>query len=216
MAMLSTRKRTPRRGGIARRQQLLQAARDLLGERELDDISLGDVAAAAGVPKSSAYHFYADIRDLYASLLSVIQQELLAALQVPIRTRVRDWQHIVQLLTRRGANFYTRNHAALRLQIGPQVPPELKLHDRRNDAALAQIHERHIDRHFVLPPVPQRTEVFFRAVGIADLMFTLSVLEHGRITADMAAEASKATCAYLACYVPAELPRRGRPDDDRS
>jgi AcrR family transcriptional regulator len=210
MALLSTRKSAPRKKGIARRQQLLRAARALLETHELDDISLGDVAAAAHVPKSSAYHFYADIKDLYASLLAGVQDELLKVLEAPIRAKVRDWQHIVDILTGRGADFYAHSKASMRLQIDPRIPVDLKLRDRRNDAALGSIHEQQIDRIFVLPEIPNRSAIFFRAVEIADLMFMLSVLEHGRITPEMQREATRAMCAYLRCEIPADLPRRKR------
>ncbi len=49
MALMTTRKSTLRKNGIARRQQLLHAARELLDTHELDQISLGDVAAAAQI-----------------------------------------------------------------------------------------------------------------------------------------------------------------------
>ena len=98
MALMSTRKSTLRKNGIARRQQLLHAARTLLETRELDQISLGEVAAAAKIPKGSAYHFYGDIKDLYASLLDSMEQELLEALDAPLRQRVRGWQELVELL----------------------------------------------------------------------------------------------------------------------
>ncbi len=107
-------------------------------------------------------------------------------------------------------NFYAGNRAAAQLQIGPKVPTELKLRDRQNDAAIGGIYEKHIAAHFELPGIPDRSQVFFRAVEIADLMFMLSMLECGRITPAMGQEAAKAMCAYLACYLPAELPARQR------
>lgn len=208
MALMTTRKSTLRKNGIARRQQLLAAARELLDSHELDQISLGDVAAAAKIPKGSAYHFYEDIKDLYASLLSSMEEELLALLNEPVRSKVRDWQHLVELLTERGAAFYTASRACTQLSIGPKVPTDLKLHDRQNDAAVGRIYEQHLDSTFELPEIPGRATIFFRAVEIADLMFSLSVLEHGHITPEMAQEASRAMCAYLRCYLPEKLPRR--------
>jgi AcrR family transcriptional regulator len=210
MALMTTRKSTLRKNGIARRQQLLTAARELLETHELDKISLGDVAAAANIPKGSAYHFYEDIKDLYASLLSRMEEELLALLDSPVRNKVRDWQHLVEVLTERGAAFYTASRACTQLSIGPKVPTDLKLHDRQNDAAVGRIYERHLDAVFELPEIPARATIFFRAVEIADLMFSLSVLEHGYITPEMAQEASRAMCAYLRCYLPEKLPRRAR------
>jgi AcrR family transcriptional regulator len=208
MALMSTRKSTLRKNGIARRQQLLHAARTLLETRELDQISLGEVAAEANIPKGSAYHFYGDIKDLYASLLDSMEQELLEALDAPIRPRVREWQEIVELLNERGVAFFSASRASTQLQIGPKVPTDLKLRDRQNDAAVGRIYERHIDSVFELPEIPARSTIFFRSVEIADLMFSLSVLEHGSITPEMAQEASRAMCAYLRCYIPEKLPRR--------
>lgn len=208
MALMSTRKSTLRKNGIARRQQLLHAARTLLEKRELDQISLGEVAAEANIPKGSAYHFYGDIKDLYASLLDIMEQELLAALDAPVQQRVREWQDIVALLNERGVAFFSASRASTQLQIGPKVPTDLKLRDRQNDAAVGRIYERHIDSVFELPEIPARSTIFFRSVEIADLMFSLSVLEHGSITPQMAQEATRAMCAYLRCYIPEKLPRR--------
>jgi AcrR family transcriptional regulator len=211
MTLLKTRKRTFRLRGIARRELLLSAARTLLDERDLDEISLGDVAARAGVPKGSAYHFYDDIKDLYAALLALTEEEVLKIHGMPITEPVRHWPDVVRILIRRGVAFYNSDRPSCQLQIGPKTPPELKLHDRRSDLALASLYQQHINTLFELPELPDAAQVFFRAVEIADLMFGLSVLETGRITAAMGAEAERATVAYLGTYLPAKLRRRRRP-----
>ncbi len=211
MALLKTRKSTLRVRGIARRELLLSAARELLNERELDEISLGDVAARAGVPKGSAYHFYDDIKDLYAALLAVTEEELLKTQSLPITDPVRQWPDVVRILLRRGVAFYNANRASRQLQIGPKTPPELKLRDRRSDFALGGIIQRQMHARFELPEIPNVARIFFCAVEIADLMFGLSVLETGQITPEMGAEAERAVVAYLGTYLPAKLPRRRRP-----
>ena len=208
MALLGTRKTSFHARGIERRKRLLQSARTLLATRALDDITLGEVAAHARVPKGSAYFFYADIEDLYASLLTVIQQELIDTLKRPIRARIRRWQDIVATLNSRGLEFYQRNPAARQLQIGPKTSPDLKLRDRQSDVAIGMLYEQHIAAFFELPTIPDRARVFFRAVEIADLMFCLSVLESGSITPAMCAEADRAAIAYLESYIPATLPKK--------
>jgi hypothetical protein len=60
----------------------------------------------------------------------------------------------------------------------------------------------------VLPRGSGRTATFFRAVEIADLMFSLSMLEHGSITPQMTEEAIRAVTGYLKTHLPASLPRR--------
>jgi hypothetical protein len=65
-----------------------------------------------------------------------------------------------------------------------------------------------MSRHFEVPRFPRQNEVFFYVTEIVDLMFTLSVIKHDRITEDMVAEAKKAGKAYLRIYLPEELPKR--------
>ena len=210
MGLLGTRKSTLRVRGIARRKVLLEAARSLLEEHELDEISLGDVAAKAGVPKGSAYHFYDDIRDLYAALLAETEEELLAAQRRPITEPIRRWPDVVRVLIHRGVTFYDSNPASKQLQIGPKTPPELKLRDRRSDVTLGAIYQEQLGTFFELPPIPNLPQIFFRSVEIADLMFCLSVLETNAITEEMSDEAARASIAYLSTYLPEKLPRKRR------
>ena len=208
MALIGNRKRSWHVRGIERRRLLLQSARALLAERDLDQVSLADVAAKAEVPKSSAYHFYADIEALYAALLVVVQEELTNVLSQPLRGRFETWQAVVSALTKRGAAFYIANPAARQLQIGPKTPPALKLYDRQSDIAIARLYEDHIESVFELPPIANRSRLFYRAIEVADLMFCLSMLEHGALTKDMYREADRAASAYLAIYLPAVLAYR--------
>lgn len=208
MALLGTRKRFVHVRGVERRKKLLESARQLLSEHELDEISLADVAAKAAVPKGSAYHFYDDIQDLYAALLVLLQEELTAVLTRPIRKPIKQWQDVLTLLTQRGAKFYTDNCAARQLQIGPKTPTQLKLRDRQSDVTIGRIYEQHLEKFFKLPDLQDRSRIFFRAVEIADLMFCLSVMEHGRVTEEMCGEADRAATAYLVSYFGPTLPRR--------
>jgi AcrR family transcriptional regulator len=187
---------------------MMDATRVLLTRRDLHEITLGDVARAAGVATSSAYHYYADIEELFVSLQAEVQRELVGALQRPLRAPFARWQDVIVAINRRGVRYYNSNPAARQLQIGPRTPPELKLRDRRSDAAIGRLYEQHIDRHFELPMLPRRSTVFFRAVEIADLMFCLSLVDAGLITTEMHAEADRACIAYLESYLPRALPHR--------
>jgi len=206
--LLATRRSVPRKRGLARRSRLEESARELLKDHELDTLSLGDVARHAGVPVSSAYHFYDDIRDLYAALLAKIQEEALELHRKPLPGVPRTWPEVVGKFARAGVRFFHADPAAARLMVGPKTPADLKLRDRANDIALGRLMEEQISRHFVLPPIPSRSRIFFRAVEIADLMFSLSMVEYGRITREYTDEAIRAMVAYLGSYFPAELPRR--------
>lgn len=208
MALLGTRRKSLHARGIARRKKLLESARTLLATRELNEITLSDVAMHAKVPKGSAYFFYADIEDLYASLQAVQHEELIEVLKKPIRRQIRHWQDVIVALNARGMQYYIANRAAQQLQIGPQTSPDLKLRDRQSDVRLGKLYEQHLGEFFTLPDLPDRSRIFFRAVEIADLMFSLSVLENGVITPEMCAEADRAAIAYLESYLTSSLPRR--------
>ena len=197
--------------GIARRKRLLAAARTLLTRRDLDEISLADVARAARIPKGSAYHYYSDIMDLYVQLLAALGDEMMEDARRPIRgTPPARWTDVVEALIRRGAHYFDHHRAARQLMISPKTPPELKLRDRQSDRRIGRLFEEQIEHKFILPEHPDRTTIFFRAVEIADLMFSLSMLEHGAITADMTEEAIRAVVGYLRAHFPATLPRRAR------
>ena len=78
------------------------------------------------------------------------------------------------------------------------------------DVVIGRIFEDQVAGFFALPAVPNRSEVFFRSVEIADLMFCLSMLRHGLITEEMTQEAKRGSVAYLGSYFPAKLPRKKR------
>jgi AcrR family transcriptional regulator len=201
--------RSFRAPGIARRARLLLAARQLLRTRDLDRLSLADVAARARIPKGSAYHYYDDILDLYAQLLAIIDEELLEDARRPLRGEsIECWADVVSTLVHRAVRYYAADPAARQLILSAKVPPELKLRDRQNDIQIGNVFVQHIEERFDLPPHPRRTAVFYRAVEIADLMFSLSFLEHGRITREMTGEAVRAMVGYLGGYLPSVLPRR--------
>lgn len=199
-----------RAAGIARRQRLLAAARELLATRDFDTLSLADIAERARIPKGSAYHYYDDIMDLYGQLLVLIQEDMHVQLRRPLRAAaIESWPDVIAALLRRGERYYHADPAARQLILSPKSPPQLKLRDRQADVRLGGVFIDHLSAHFVLPELPGREAIFFRAVEIADLMFLLSVLEHGRVVSAMTAEGIRAVNGYLATYLPATLPRRG-------
>src|SRR5207237_1236699 len=176
VGLLGTRKSSLRQRGIARRDKLLQAAETLLESREMDEISLGDVALQAKVPKGSAYHFYLNIVDVYASLVARYDKELQAMMTAPVRGPVGAWPEVVEILLDRAAEFYLRKPSARQLLVGPKTLPELKMRDRQNDVVIGRIFEDQVAGFFALPAVPNRSEVFFCFVELAALLFWLVVV----------------------------------------
>lgn len=204
--MSGSARRTQERGR-ARRAILVEASRALLREREIDEISLTDVAEAAGIPKSSAYHFFSHVLEVFEAAASDMEAEIHEDLDSLSVADCTDWRQAVTRFVGRGAAYFNANRDAMQLLIGPKTPSAIKLKDRQNDFAVAGQLRDGVSRHFELPELADTPEIFFRAIEIADLFFGLSVIRHGRITEAFTDEAARATCAYLSLYLPVVLPR---------
>jgi len=59
-----------------RRDELIEAALDLLSKRGPEEVSVDDVAQAAGASRALVYHYFGTKQDLYAAALSKAAAEL--------------------------------------------------------------------------------------------------------------------------------------------
>lgn len=212
MAHVQVRQPVFRAPGIVRRERLVRSARELLATHDLDTLSLADVATHARIPKGSAYHYYRDVMELYGQVLVRIHADMYEHLRRPLAgARPTTWTQIVAQLIRRGEQYFESDPAARQLTLSAKAPPSLKLRDRASDVRLGGLFREKISAYFVLPETRDWDEIFFRAVEIADLMFTLSVLEHGRIVPEMTTEAVRAVTGYLRSHLPEMLPTTAPP-----
>jgi len=63
---------TPRRARLstdARREQLVALGGEIFSERPFDDVSIDDIAAAAGISKGLLYHYFPSKRDFYVAVV---------------------------------------------------------------------------------------------------------------------------------------------------
>lgn len=202
------RTRTQARGR-ARRQEFLETTRALLLERPLDQLSLTMVAEQAGIPASSIYHFYGDISELLKDVARAISLEMVAELDAKAGQGVHDgWQSIVRDFMRGASAIFNANRAARQLMLGPRTPPDIKRAACYEESRFGNALAREIEAVFVLPLIEDREGVFFRAVQICDLMFSLSVADHDAVTPKGCEEGAHASIAYLGLYLPPILPRR--------
>ncbi|MGX5218155.1 TetR family transcriptional regulator [Pseudomonas segetis] len=201
MSRIVKKANTQARGRL-RRQQLIAATRRLLASFELDQITLADVAAEAGASKGSAYHSYANIAELYMDVVGVIGQELFAAVAAPIEEDLDDWRDIFVLCLRRGTALLVSDPAARQLIHGPKSPPAIKRSDRANDLQAAQVILGHLHKLAHIETSSLTAETLYFAIEIADVLYCLSVQQHGEIIEQMAREGERAAIAYLELYLP--------------
>ncbi len=187
--------------GRKRRKALLDAAYDLLCERDIEDVSFRDIASRADVPEGSAYHFFANRFDVFSALATRLSDEFAVAHEKPVPSpRRRSWRQLAGHLVDVGAAVYAKNPPAHQLLIGGKTPPEVKQADRINDRRVAAAMQRSFSRYYEIPDSDEMRNAFYYFIEITDLMFTLSIIEYGEITPAMLAEAKRAGVAYLQTY----------------
>jgi AcrR family transcriptional regulator len=187
--------------GRKRRQELLDAAFVLLCKKEIEDVSFRDIAKRAGVPEGSAYHFFANRFDVFSELACALNEEFVRAHEKPVPPARRTTeQDLAEYMVDIGAGIYKRSRPARQLFIGGKTPFEVKQADRRNDRDVADAMYSSFTRYFDLPDTDEMRDAFYYFIEITDLMFTLSLVEHGKITPAMLREAKRAGVAYLDSY----------------
>ena len=193
---------TTRKRGRERRKLLLKAAYELLCVRPVEDVSFRDIADKAGVPEGSAYHFFANRFDVFSALAEELSDQFIEAHRRKVPpSRRRSWQALAEYLVDVGAKVYAKNPPARQLLIGGKTPPEVKQADRINDRAVGNIMHEVFAEYFELPESDEMRNAFYYFIEITDLLFTLSVIEHGKITPAMLAEAKRAGIGYLGTYL---------------
>ena len=65
-----------------RRDQLLALGKKLFGERAYDEISIDDIAEAAGISKGLLYHYFGSKRGFYVAIVREAADQLVAATEV--------------------------------------------------------------------------------------------------------------------------------------
>ncbi len=190
------------RKGLERRERMLDAAEALLANAELDEISLKDIAERAGVPVSSAYHFFDNAHAVYKALgarFSVVLNESLGGRYSASESR--SWQSLFDAAVDRGARVYGDSPAYAKLILGARTSPDIKIADRANDEHIGGLVMSLFERSCGINPDAELSRALYFAIEIVDLMFSLSVQTHGEITPTMVAEAKRAGKAYLSTYL---------------
>ncbi|MEM7281044.1 MAG: TetR/AcrR family transcriptional regulator [Pseudomonadota bacterium] len=180
---------------------MLDAAFALLCEQEIEDISFRDIAKKAEVPEGSAYHFFANRYDVFAALANVINDEFATAHGKPVpASKRKTFRDLAEYMVELGAKIYSKNRPARQLFIGGKTPLEITQADSINDRDVGNAMHESFSRYFDIPDTDEMRSAFYYFIAITDLIFNLSVVEHGKITPSMLKEAKRAGVAYLETY----------------
>src|SRR4051812_41458357 len=72
---------TPRRrlSKDARRAEIMRAGEEVFSEHAFEDVSIDDIAAAAGISKNLLYHYFGGKRELYLAVIAESTERMLEA-----------------------------------------------------------------------------------------------------------------------------------------
>jgi AcrR family transcriptional regulator len=200
------------RRGNHRREQLLLAAGNLIVQLPLSEVTYAAICARAGIPPSSAYHFYPDLDAICRALLVSDRAGMDEALMRPFtKLQSRTWQSVVGCLVERAARYNRTHPVAAKLAIGGQTPPHLKRVDREADRVRSRLALGALEQLFVLPRFRRLEQVAFLATEIGDAVFTASMIERGRLTAGYVRLAKAAVVGFLTQFFGERLPPRSAP-----
>jgi AcrR family transcriptional regulator len=160
----------------ARREQLVRLGTDIFAQRPFEEISIEDIAAAAGVSKGLLYHYFPSKRDFYVEVVrqASAQMERMTATDPELPPRARLERGVEQYLD------YVAGHArgyATVLRAGIGADPEVLA---LVEAARARMGDRILaGMQFVGPEPPAVLRLAVRGwVGFAEAA-ALDWLEHG-------------------------------------
>ena len=146
----STRK--PRASSQARITQILAAARALLAEQGMTNLSIYSVAEHAGIPPSSVYHFFASVPALLEGLTADVHAAFRASLLEPIdHTALRSWHDLSRQVEQRMLTIYAEDAAARQLILAQHGLAEVAQADHQHDQELGRLMRALFERHFPGP-----------------------------------------------------------------
>ncbi|MHC5350655.1 TetR/AcrR family transcriptional regulator [Pseudomonas sp. A46] len=204
--------RKPRASSQLRIAGILDAARALLAEQGVANLSIYSVAERAEMPPSSVYHFFASVPAILEALTTDIHGAFRACLLEPIgHDSLQHWRDLSRIVEERMLSIYGGDAAARQLILAQHGLTEVTQADRQHDIELGRLMHALFDRHFELPTLPTDVDVFALAMELGDRVYARSVQLHGEITPRLAEEGMRVFDAYLGLYLPPYLPKRLQP-----
>lgn len=204
-------RRPLRARGIKRVEVLLDATEYILAYSRNDEISLAAIAEQAGVPLPSVYHFFPNRNAALVALAGRYHRDLAELARQPLEPEPEGWQDMVRMRQRIGARYLNRHPAALRLFMGAGVSVEVRTLDLRGNATNAAARAADMRQRFECTGLDDLEHWLAVSIGLMDGIWAISYAEHGTITDEYVIESTRASIAYLRCYLPEFLPRRTPP-----
>jgi AcrR family transcriptional regulator len=188
-------------------EAILDAAEQLLEEREPTEISIYDLAEALDTSPPSVYHFFPEISLVFVALA----ERYLAWFQdVPTDPNepIKSWQDLINAQAKRMRMVFETRKPVRKVLLGAGYSSEVRRRDFDNNAILAEKLLEELQLLFEIPPAPHLLDRMVEMIVINDALWMLSIHREGAITDQAEEQASRARIAYFRTFLPEYLPRR--------
>ncbi len=193
----------------ARVERLLDAATELLATKGTHEIGLYDIAAAAGVPAGSVYHFFPSKESAFLAVAERYEQLLLRHLDKGTDlSRAGKWSELLLQRFDLAVEFYNSNPAFAKLFLSGSMTAEVRGADIENVRTLSSTLYDWLDHYFKMPYLPDHQMKFTVLISLNDGIWMTSYAQHARITEAFAKEASTASLAYCRTFLPEVIEHR--------
>ena len=198
----STRAGRPQIRGEERRRRLKVAALELLSEHKFKDISYQTLAAKAGLPLASCYHFFANKLDLVRSVADDLTEEYTAAvLNSSLYQQNNAWEDIISSWIDATVSHHSRSAAELQIFFGGDIPLPIRKDSLEREKIISDRLWELIKEKASCGELANSQRVLFYGVEIGRTVLALDYQEHKTITPFGAKNAKLATIAYLKNYL---------------
>jgi len=192
--------------GIAKFNQILDAAHAIIDEQGVNGFSLYDIAERAAVAPGSVYHFFPNLTAVFGALVERYDETFARLVSEPLLAPEREsWETILITQTERSRRFINAHRPAMLLILGPGQSWQSRLIDTVGDTHNAHAMIATIRESFVVPDRPDPAELMHNAIRCLESLWQLSFQRHGEVTDEMAEETNKVMIAYLSLYWPKHM-----------
>ncbi len=195
-------KRRYQKRGRERREHILKTALELLKDRDLETLSLADIASGAEIPLSSLYHFFPDINSLWSELIPVFYRRLLVYWKDEMSLDGHEtWPELMRAIVDKTSDFYRDHVEYQQLILGGKTPAYFKHRQMEKGDMTVRAMERALRPIINVQEIPNKRLVYGNVFQIIEHFLTLSVIRENKITEAMQREAARAGIAYLSLYL---------------
>lgn len=205
-----------RKNGQIRLKALIDATDSLLSEYEVGEISLYQISERAGVPTASIYHFFPNKEAALIELAGVYFGKIIESGRRPIEPPPATWQELVAYRLRSAMEFYNSNPSSMKLFLGATINAEVRRRDMASIVQIAEARAQLMDRYFEMPHVPDWIAKISNSVALNDGIWALAYSQYRCVTMEALEEGTRATTAYLRCFLPEFIARRQVPEQAES